>query len=133
MAGPKKAIRIEGTEALKRALADLPKKLQNKVIRQALRAGAKVFSQEVKAEAPKETGALKRSTKVKAGKRKKDYLSVNVIVTGGHPDSVPIFVEYGTVKMEADPFLARSFDKRESAVETGLINDIAEGAEREGL
>ena len=92
----------------------------------------------MKAGAPVGTGALRRSTKVRAGKRKKDYISYQVIVTGGHPQDVPAFIEYGTrakdgsARIEANPFVLRAFEKEEPAATAGIVGAIVGAIEQAG-
>lgn len=79
-----RTIKITGARAIQRALDELPKRLAKKVIRQALRAGAKVIQPAAKAEAPEKTGQTRRAIKVRAGKsRKKNVISLGVIIGKG--------------------------------------------------
>ena len=47
---------LKGVERFKRELESLDRKLQKSVIRQAMRAAAKVLAAEIRARAPVETG-----------------------------------------------------------------------------
>ena len=52
---------LEGYEDVVRSMRALPEKLQRKVLRKGLRAGAAVLRADARANAPKDTGALKRN------------------------------------------------------------------------
>ena len=90
----------------RKQLADLDKRTRNQIFSRAARNACKMLAADVKTRIPVETGALKKSVKVRAGKRKRDTIRMLVIITGG-PDEVgvPAHVEYGTANMPARPFL----------------------------
>jgi HK97 gp10 family phage protein len=70
---------ITGDKELDRLFQMLPDGMQKRVLRPALRAAAKVIQAQAVANAPKDTGALKKSIKVRAGKRsRKGIVRVNV-------------------------------------------------------
>lgn len=58
------------TQAVKRMLAQLPKKIRNKIFRQELRKSAKKLVAPSKAATPTRTGKLKKSVKVRASNKK---------------------------------------------------------------
>ncbi len=116
---------LRGVEQFKRELETLDKKLQKQVIRQAMRAGAKVLAAEIKANAPVETGALKRSVKVKAGPRRKHKIIFVVEVSGGHDGPFVGFVELGTRTHPANPFIRRSVDGKRDEVLDKILDAIA--------
>jgi HK97 gp10 family phage protein len=122
--------KLEGIEDFKKLLEKLDRKTQKKVIRQAIRAGAKVFAKEMKANAPVETGRLKRSIKVRMGKRRKNIISVSAYVTGGRESeeaSVALFKEFGTKHMEKKPFVGPAFDTKEDEVMQLCLKSIGDG------
>lgn len=63
------AVQIKGAADLQRFLDQLPANVEKNIVRGALRAGAKVTADAVKAAAPEKTGALKKSVRVTAGVR----------------------------------------------------------------
>ena len=69
MARKTSEVRIEGMFLLTRRLRTLEAKLQKKVVRQAIRKSLKPVLQDAKREAPKRTGALRKSVKVRSFKR----------------------------------------------------------------
>lgn len=77
---------ITGHKQLDRKFAALPPKLQKKILRPALRAAAKIVLDQAKANAPVQSGRLKKSLKVKAAKRSrktKHEVAINVITATG--------------------------------------------------
>ena len=107
-----------GIEDFKKALEALDKKLRNRVITQAMRAAAKVLANEIKSRAPVETGGTKKSVKVRAGKRKKDQISMRVEVSGGSGEAFVGFLELGTKHNAANPFVRNSTaDKRDDCLD----------------
>lgn len=94
---------LSGFKELKAALDELPGKLEKKVIRKALRAGAKVIQKQAKANVPVKTGKLKKAIKVRAGKkRKKGLISVLVQVGAGDFKGTTFYggpLEYGYEKV----------------------------------
>lgn len=97
-------IEIKGAAELQRALAQLPAKLEARVSRQALRAGAKIIEQEAKARVPVNEGKLRASIRVSTGIRNG---VVNAQVkAGGRKKGDPFyahFVEFGTKPHEIKP------------------------------
>lgn len=79
----KAAIRLEGAKELYRKLRDLPAKFARKILSKALRAGAKVVQAAAKKLAPKLSGLLRRSIKVRATKRKKGRVGFVVGTSAG--------------------------------------------------
>jgi len=63
------AVQIKGAADLQRFLDQLPANVEKNIVRGALRAGAKVTADAVKASAPEKTGELKKSVRVTAGVR----------------------------------------------------------------
>jgi HK97 gp10 family phage protein len=75
---------VRGAKELKRKLDELADKEVKKIVRQAMRAGAKVILPKAKAYAPVgATGNLRRAIKVRAAKRSRKYIGVNVTLGEG--------------------------------------------------
>lgn len=108
------------TKEIERKLKQLPKKVGRSVILKSARAGARVITKEQKATAPTESGTLKKSIALKtkpAGKSAKFVHTVSIII---RPAAwYWFFVEFGTSKQSANPFLRAAFDaKKKQAAET---------------
>lgn len=72
------SIRVDGVSHIIAALEKLPARLESKVLRQAARAVAKEIVPTAKANAPKDTGAIRRTIKVRAVKGKRGSIAVRV-------------------------------------------------------
>src|SRR5438045_385111 len=101
---------ITGVKEIDRALRSLPAKIAKKVIRQAMRTALKPVKDEVKLIAPKRSGNLAKSIKLKAGTRSRTKIRLNVSI-GDRDFTGKTFygamVELGTVKMEGQHFMER--------------------------
>ena len=126
-------------------LADIAKDLEalsraenNKVLRDATRAGAEVLKEEVKNRAPERSGKLKKNVVVVTQKgRRRGEITSGVHIRGVNPDTGNSdntmkadnprnafywrFVELGTSNMPAHPFVRPAFDTRqEEAAEAAI-------------
>ncbi|WP_370620700.1 HK97 gp10 family phage protein [Escherichia coli] len=121
---------FSGLEAISRDLELLSRAENNKVLRDATRAGAEVLKDEVIARAPERTGKLKKNVVVLTQRsRKRGEISSGVHIRGvnprtGNSDNTMKannprnafywrFVEMGTVNMPPHPFVRPAFDTRE--------------------
>jgi HK97 gp10 family phage protein len=69
---------VKGIAEIKKRLDQMDQKLQKKEIRAALREGAKVVRIKMLSEAPVLSGTTRKAVKVRAGKRRKNKISVIV-------------------------------------------------------
>lgn len=125
---------VTGIPEIDRALKQLPAVVGKKVIRQALRKGAKVIQAEAKRLAPVKTGRLKKEIKVRSGNRSRKRVNVNVLVDGEKfegGDFYPAYVEYGTPTAEAHPYMRPAYEKEGANAARIIEKEIAEGIERE--
>lgn len=122
-----------------RDLEVLSKAENNKVLRDATRAGAQVIRKEVIAKAPVKTGKTRKNVVVVTQKsRRRGEISSGVHIRGVNPRtgnsdttmkaSDPKnafywrFVELGTVNAPAHPFVRPAFDAREAEAAQAVIN-----------
>lgn len=112
-------ITLLGDKALARKLARLPGVTQKKIVRKALRQGARPVLAAAKRLCPVRYGVLKGSLKLRTVPRKRGLLGVEVS-TGtrtelGIPESdpgyYPMSVEYGHGRVAAQPFLRPALDE----------------------
>ena len=132
------SIDFSGLEAISRDLELLSRAENNKVLRDATRAGAEVLKDEVVERAPERTGKLKKNVVVVTQKsRRRGEISSGVHIRGvnprtGNSDNTMKannprnafywrFVEIGTVNMPPHPFIRPAFDVRqEQATEVAI-------------
>lgn len=129
--------KIEGMDALDKAVRKLPKNVQKRVLKGALRAGGRVIAKDAKQRVPVNTGTLKKSIKVVAGKSKQNGALVFVTTSKGGGAKYDAFyshmIEFGTSKMPARPFLRPAFDTTQQetikaigdALEKGILKEAA--------
>ncbi|MBA8057529.1 MULTISPECIES: HK97-gp10 family putative phage morphogenesis protein [unclassified Citrobacter] len=121
---------FSGLNVIAKDLEALSRAENNKVLRDATRAGAEVLKAEVIARAPVRTGKLKKNVVVVTQKsRRRGEISSGVHIRGvnprtGNSDNTMKannprnafywrFVEMGTVNMPPHPFVRPAFDTRE--------------------
>nr|WP_264084924.1 HK97-gp10 family putative phage morphogenesis protein [Pectobacterium odoriferum] len=123
-------------------LEKLSKAENNKVLRDATRAGAEVLKEEVIANAPVRTGKMRKNVVVVTQKsRRKGEISSGVHIRGVNPRtgnsdnkmkaSNPRnafywrFVEMGTVNMPAHPFVRPAFDTAQEIAAQAAISRMS--------
>ncbi|MGA4661505.1 HK97-gp10 family putative phage morphogenesis protein [Citrobacter braakii] len=121
---------FSGLNDIAKDLEALSRAENNKVLRDATRAGAEVLKEEVIARAPVRTGKLKKNVVVVTQKsRRRGEISSGIHIRGrnmrtGNSDNTMKasdrrnafywrFVEMGTVNMPPHPFVRPAFDTRE--------------------
>ncbi|GKX58347.1 HK97-gp10 family putative phage morphogenesis protein [Leminorella grimontii] len=130
---------FSGLNDIAKDLELLSRAENNKVLRDATRAGAEVFKTEIQNRAPEDTGKLKKNVVVVTQKGKvRGEISSGIHIRGTNPQGTNSdnsmkasnprnafywrFVELGTVKMRAIPFIRPSFDSRQDAAAAAVIN-----------
>lgn len=109
--------KIDGLSQLLKALDQVPIKLEKKVLRGALRAGAKVLQQDAKSLVPGKTGKLRESIRLSAGIFSSKGRVWAKITAGGNKKGDPFYahmVEFGTkphvINLKNRKLLANSGD-----------------------
>ncbi len=113
--------KITGAKELQRRLRKLPRVVQRKLMREALRAAAAPVLAEAQRLVPVDTGQLRSSLVIRAAKTKRrGSIGVQVQTRDGAfkgDEYYGAFVELGTHKHHAHPFLRPALDNtREQAV-----------------
>ncbi len=124
---------IKGAKELLRKLKAMDTKLAKKVTRQALRKSAKPMLAAAKSRAPVITGGLRDSLKLRAGRRKKDRVSIAVVTAAGWfkgDQFYAAFVEVGTSQAPAHPYLRPAFDNTRSESLQIISSELASGIEK---
>ncbi len=134
-------ISLLGDKALQRKLDALPNKLAKKVMRQALREGARPVLASAKANAPVLTGRMKKSLKLRAMKARRGNFGV-VIMTGTREQLgidpkdksyYPFAVEFGFKRhnVPAHPFIRPALDDNREKSTRIIARLIGAGVLRE--
>ena len=129
-------VRIEGLRELNATLKKLEDRTQKRILNRAVNAGAVVIRNEARQNAPQDTGKLKRNiiTAKRRAQKGQAVYAVSVRRKGKAEDSrnafYGYFVEFGTSKMTARPFLTPAFEgKREEAMRQ-IAKTLGEGIDK---
>jgi len=113
----------------------LPEKIEKNIVRSAVRSGAAIIRDAIRAKAPVKTGKLKKSIRVKQIYNKKGKVIFKVM-TGVNkkykqagtkaPRQVNYAkqIEFGNSQMAAKPFIRPAFDEAENKVLDAVIDKI---------
>jgi HK97 gp10 family phage protein len=129
------SIAIKGAKELERKLLSFEPKLAKKIVRTALRDGAKLILEAAKANVPVATGALRDSLKVRAMRKRRFTYGIMVATAAGWfkgEQFYGAFVEFGTSRLAARPFVRPAFDSEKDAAEKTIVDGIRQGIEQVG-
>lgn len=96
---------VKGLDALKKALDTLPAKMEQNIMRAAMRQGMNVIRDEARNNVPVQTGELKKGLKVKTSAMK-GVVTVTLKATGKH-GHIANWLEYGTAAHIINPKVAK--------------------------
>lgn len=117
---------VEGLRELVRALEDLPRKVATNGLRKAVSTGAALVRDEAKSRAPVDTGEMRRDIMIKRARTADGMIATyEVFVRTGKKSRMAgrrrnvardsyywRFVEFGTSKMAARPFMRPAFEAK---------------------
>ena len=124
---------VEGLSNLSNALKELPKNIARNLLRRGASAGAAEIRDGARNKAPVLTGEMKRDIQIKRERTESDYIArYSIFVRAGKKSRLSgrarnvekdsyywRFVEFGTSKMVAQPFMRPAFEeKKNQAVDT---------------
>ena len=122
-------LEVKGLDALLKQLKELPNVAQNKAARKGLRAAAKKFYPVAKGLVPVRTGQLKAAIKVRAGKKRRNRITMYVGPALGFMKGKTFyagFVEWGTANMGEHKFIEPAFDREAETAGNEAIATIWE-------
>lgn len=106
-------VEILGMDAILKKLKILPERVQKNVLVGAVRASAKPMIKEAKSLVPVESGTLKKSIGIRKRRSKdKKIVRFSVAPLKKKDGWYAHFVEFGTVKQTAHPFMRPAFEKK---------------------
>lgn len=118
-------IELKGIDELTKRLEEMGRagaRIENK----ALKEGGKLLAEEMKKEVPVDTGELQRDIEVSNIRSRKGVKRVDV-GPGEKTAWRAKFVELGTSKMTADPFMSRSYEANKNKIQAAIKNEIRKG------
>lgn len=104
-------IQVSGLEEVRNALSELAPRVATNLMRTVVQDIASAIAKEAKAAAPKNTGNLKKSIKARRKKGSRNNPQSQVVANSKNADAGEEsfywkFIEFGTRKMRARPFIA---------------------------
>jgi len=120
--------RIDGLSDLYKLMQELPGKVEGNIVRGALRAGQTVIMNAIRENAPKDSGDLRDSIRIRfrPKSQKKGYVRMHVVV-GNKKAWYSHLIEYGTAsfyegkgKSVRKPYIIRAKDSSGAELGTGL-------------
>ena len=117
-------VQIVGLKELDRALQELAWPAARRALRKGMRKGANVVRDEARAKAPKKTGNLKR--KIRTRERREEGGDMRFAVEVPRSAFYGRFIEYGTSKMPARPFLRPAAENKTEAAVSAMRDALAE-------
>lgn len=128
-------IKIEGMDSLERKLKKLPEKIQKNIMRAAIQAGASTLAKRIKAAAPVDTGALRKSIKAKRKRGKPTEVQSDVVTTAPHAH----LIEFGHAlkkgtgdkqttigQVPANPFFRNTLDQSRGDIVREITKKIVD-------
>lgn len=97
----------------------------NRIENKALREAGEIVRETITQEAPRRTGILKKSIET-SRVRTKDGIK-HVSVGPGKAGWYGKFVEFGTVKMKANPFMARGYETSKNRAVEKVADELRKG------
>jgi HK97 gp10 family phage protein len=139
------SVNVRGLDELEAKLAQMAPKIGRSVIRRGLKAGAQVFLEEMQARAARLTGFLREHIGMKIKMRAEDLAGTAMVgpLKVDYPQrqgkrgkgstisaaSVARFLEFGTSKMRARPFIRQSFEVKKGAALDAFVSEAKAGYE----
>ena len=122
-------VSVTGLKELDRKMRALEPAMQKKIIRKAARRAAKPVLDRARAFAPRRSGALERSLKIRALRRSRRRTAIGVQVSTDKgwfkgDEFYGAFVELGTKHIEAKKYLRDARDQSRGAVKEVWIKEL---------
>jgi HK97 gp10 family phage protein len=151
-------VKITGLDEVLKNLQALDKKVQGKVSKEALRAGAKIMLPVARQESPVKTGIMRKGIKLRMGKKRKGYVYVSILISEKTADRNYVGkLFYGAMqefgwktgarqgrgirrkhkfkaprrKIEGKHFMKKAFDAKWVQAEKAVVDTLVQGIERE--
>lgn len=122
-------VQLEGGKLLESALKKLPGRVAKKVVKGATLKGAAVVRKDAKRRVPVDSGKLKKA--ISAKKTAESPVSVTYSVGPTTKGFYGQFIEFGTEKKPARPFLRPAFDENQNEIVAKIEEGLKKGIDRE--
>jgi HK97 gp10 family phage protein len=133
MAKKGKDVIVTGVREIDRKLRRLEYKVQRKIVVDAMKRGLTPLLNEVKANAPVDTGAMRENIKIRAGKGRKGLVKREVRVGDKQmgADFHAQHVEFGTENAPPHPFMGPAFESHGPDARDRVEREILAGVMQE--
>jgi len=118
-------VKFDGMDELLRKIEELGQK-GSRIENTALKMAGEYLAKEMKQEAPVQTGELSYSIEVSNVKQKQGQKYVEV-GPNKKTNWRAKFLEFGTSKMRANPFMSRAYEKNKDKVQEIIAQKLKEG------
>lgn len=125
---------LTGSRYIDQVFAALPRKLQNKILRDEIKVLAKQIAATAQAKAPVDEGDLRRAIRVRAMRRKRGFVGQSVMTIakfmprtgdGEIADrTAGSFQEYGTEHQPAQPFMRPAFEQHRDSGKASVLSRV---------
>lgn len=122
---------IKGAKELEQMLKELGPKVANRLGDKALRAAARPIIREAKRLVPVRTGALRKSITAVRGRGGGQNQRLVLIGFKSPASARAHFIEYGTIRSAAQPFIRPALDNQAGAALEAMRDELARGIARE--
>lgn len=117
-------VAIEGADEVIKILENMGAAASD-VLEQAAQAGGQIVLEDAKNRCSVNTGALKASLHIEKGKSKKPDVKQEVKISPGKQEYYGTFVELGTTRQAARPYLRPAVDKNKEKIAEAVTQEIA--------
>lgn len=118
-------VELTGADNLDNLFKKLPQQIQQKAQADAYRAGAKIMRDRAAELVPKKTGKLAKSIDIFTETKGQDSGSVYVSLSYKKGGWIGKFLEFGTSKMAAKPFMRPAFDQTKDLMKQEIKRVLA--------
>jgi HK97 gp10 family phage protein len=132
-------VKVTGLDVVERRLKGLGPDISKKVLRNSVAAGARVVRKAAEGRVPVDTGTLKRSLYIKQIREESNPSKQTYYVGSRHGKKYQKkgldayyfpFVEFGTEKMAARPFLRPAFESSKDAAANAIGEKLKQGVDK---
>lgn len=123
----RESVSMQGAKELAKDLKDMGEGASD-ILSEAAMAGGNIALIDARINCPVKTGALKNSLKIKVNKVSE--VKADVIVDYDKSLYYGTFVELGTKKNKAHPFLRNAVDNNIEAINQAILNAVAKGVDK---
>lgn len=120
---------IEGADEVAKLLESMGE-AASIILEQAAEAGGKVVLKDAKKRCPVDSGKLRASLHLEKGKTKKPEIKQEVKISPGKTEYYGTFVELGTTRQAAQPFMRPAVDENKDIIAKAINQEVLRALRR---